>query len=156
MAYRITEEDFKLAMNYPYCPGTEVRNGKADDGHKNCGGCKGNYFVGGECNWGGRHTMKSDLADVNRNFEEFDDLVKKKSKLTSAKSEKEFDKKKDSLLKKFENLKRKCEGSGKDFFFGACIGTKGSEAEFTEAIKNKFYRLSRFLSDYVKRVENTT
>ena len=50
MAYEITPQDFSSIVKNPRCKGTETTNGLAEEGHSSCGHCRGNYFVGGECN----------------------------------------------------------------------------------------------------------
>jgi hypothetical protein len=61
MSYEITSQDFRLIVKNPDCQGQEVENGTDKEGHQNCKFCKGNYFVGGECNYGGTHKMINDL-----------------------------------------------------------------------------------------------
>src|SRR5688572_11266007 len=128
MAYEITPHDFCLIVKNPRCRGTEVTDGGAEEGHQNCGHCKGNYFVGGECNYGGHHIMEEDLKEINRNFRTFDVLVKQQVKLSKSKSEPEFNKCKKTLLNSFKSLKKRCEDeSGAGFFYGSCIGLDGDK-----------------------------
>ncbi|CAG8557162.1 15698_t:CDS:10 [Racocetra fulgida] len=54
-----------LAITNPRCQGKEIENGLAKEG---------NYFVGGECNYGGQHKMSDDLKQINQNFRAFDVL----------------------------------------------------------------------------------
>src|ERR1700748_299208 len=123
MAYEITPQDFCLIVKNPRCKGREITNGLAKEGHEHCDHCKGNYFVGGECNYGGHHQMEEDLKLINQNFRSFDVLVKQQVKLSKSKDEKEFNKSKNKLLDSFKSLKEKCEEeSGTSFFYGSCIG----------------------------------
>ncbi|CAG8435257.1 5950_t:CDS:1 [Ambispora gerdemannii] len=156
MTYEITKEDFLFIVNKPRCRGTEIRNGNEKEGHENCGNCKGNYFVGGECNYGGRHTMEEELKQVNKNFEQFNGLVKKKGKISEAKSESKFQKRRDKLINEFQELKKKCDGEGKEFFQGSCIGLDGSQKGFTKKIKETFFLLAEGLKNYIRIVQNTT
>lgn len=100
MAYEITPHDFCLIVKNPKCQG-QIENGIAKEGHPNCNFCKGNYFVGGECNYGGQHKMADDLQQVNQNFRAFDALVKQQVKLSKSKNESEFNNSKRTLLNYF-------------------------------------------------------
>src|SRR4051812_14668900 len=123
MAYEITPQDFCLIVKNPRCKGTEITNGLAKEGHERCNHCKGNYFVGGQCNYGGDHEMEKDLRLINQNFDKFNELVKKHTKLTKSNNEKEFNKIKTSLLDSFKVLKEKCKDKdGASFFYASCIG----------------------------------
>src|SRR4051812_8580112 len=108
MTYKITKEDFLSIVENKHCRGKETINGLAKEGHESCGVCKGNYFVGGECNYGGNHILEEDLIRINKNFSDFDILVKNQTKVTDAKNEKEFERNKKRLLDSFELLKKKC------------------------------------------------
>lgn len=157
MAYEITSQDFCLIVKNPKCPGQEVENGLAKEGHLNCDWCKGNYFVGGECNYGGRHKMAEDLKQINQNFRAFDVLVKQQVKLSKSKNEQEFNSSKQTLLNSFKSLKNKCENeSGAGFFYGSCIGLDGSQTAFSERIKTTFKRLAKELGYYLTQIENST
>jgi hypothetical protein len=157
MAYEITPQDFCLIVNNPRCKGTEVQNGTAEEGHENCKHCKGNYFVGGECNYGGRHELEKDLKLINQNFRAFDTLVKQQIKISKSKNEQEFNNSKNKLLDSFKSLKEKCENeSGAEFFYGSCIGLDGTQSQFSERIKEAFKRLAKELSYYMSQVENST
>ena len=109
MTYEITPQDFCSIVTNPRCQGKEVENGLAKEGHPHCNWCKGNYFVGGECNYGGQHKMSDDLRQINKNFRAFDVLVKKQAKISRAKNEKDFNEAKNKLLSSFQELKKKCE-----------------------------------------------
>jgi len=157
MAYEITPHDFCLIVKNPKCKGTETNNGTAKEGHSNCDWCKGNYFVGGECNYGGRHKMADDLRQINQNFRAFDTLVKQQVKLSKSKSESEFNNSKKALLNSFKSLKEKCEDEGgAGFFYGSCIGLDGDKSIFATRIKETFKRLARELGYYMTQIENST
>src|SRR3954464_8102398 len=157
MAYEITPQDFCLIVKNPKCQGTETENAAAEVGHGSCRFCRGNYFVGGECNYGGRHKMENDLRQINQNFRAFDVLVKQQVKLSKSKNEKEFNSSKKTLLSSFGSLKDKCEDeSGTGFFYGSCIGLDGSQSQFAERIKETFKRLSKELGYYMTQIENST
>lgn len=157
MAYEITPRDFCAIVENPRCQGQEISNGTAKEGHSNCDWCKGNYFVGGECNYGGRHKMADDLRQINQNFRAFDVLVKQQVKLSKSKNEKEFNNSKKILLNSFKSLKDKCENeSGTGFFYGSCVGLDGSQTQFADRIKTTFKRLAKELGHYMKQVERAT
>jgi hypothetical protein len=157
MSYEITIQDFCLIVKNPRCLGTEITNGTAKEGHPNCNYCKGNYFVGGQCNYGGNHILAKDLQIINQNFSAFDVLVKQQVKLSKSKNEAEFTKTKKTLLNSFQSLKEKCEQeSGTGFFYGSCIGLDGSQTHFADRIKEVFKRLAKELGYYRQQVENTT
>lgn len=157
MAYEITPQDFCLIVKNPRCRGTENANANAEVGHENCGHCKGNYFVGGECNYGGRHEMEKDLKYINQNFRAFDVLVQKQAKISGAKNENSFNHAKDKLLDSFQELKKRCEDeAGAGFFYGSCIGLDGSQSQFAERIKTTFKRLAKELDYYIKQVTSST
>src|SRR5690349_15961724 len=120
MAYEITPQDFCLIVKNPRCKGTETTNGLAKEGHESCDHCKGNYFVGGECNYGGCHEMEKDLRFINQNFRAFDVLVQKQAKISNAKNDTAFNQAKTKLLDSFQELKKRCEGeTGAGFFYGS-------------------------------------
>jgi len=157
MAYEITPHDFCSIVENPRCQGKEMNNGTAKEGHPNCDWCKGNYFVGGECNYGGRHKMADDLHQINKNFRDFDVLVKQQVKLSKSKNETEFNNFKKTLLNSFKSLKDKCESeAGTGFFYGSCIGLDGSQTHFADRIKITFKRLAKELGHYMKQVERST
>lgn len=157
MSYEITKEDFCLIVKNPKCQGTETENGTAKQGHEQCTACKGNYFVGGECNYGGNHKLDNDLDQINRNFRAFDILVKQQAKLSKSKNEQEFNQIKRTLVNSFNSLKAKCEeNNGESFFYGSCVGIDGSKSDFAERIKETFKRLAKELGHYIQQVEKTT
>ena len=157
MAYEITIQDFCSIVKNPRCKGAEITNGLAKEGHENCNFCKGNYFVGGQCNYGGEHIMEKDLESINQNFQVFNVLVEKQAELVKSVNEKGFNKTKNVLLGSFENLKKGCEdNAGVGFFHTSCVGVAGSKLQFEERIKVTFKRLAKELGHYIKQVENTT
>lgn len=156
MAYEITPQDFCRIVNNPKCQGQETENAQAEVGHQNCRFCKGNYFVGGECNYGGRHKMNEDLKQINQNFRAFDVLVKQQTKLSQSKNKDAFDIAKNTLLNSFQILEKKCTHEATGFFYGSCIGLDGTQTQFVTKIKTIFQRLASELCYYMKRVEETT
>lgn len=157
MTFEITERDFLNIVQKEHCLGTETPNGTAKEGHPNCESCKGNYFVNGECNRGGSHLLANDLKAINRNFKEFESLVTRQIELSNSKNEKEFDRKKSSLITKFQELEKKCgEEEGESFFYGSCIVLDGTQTLFNQKIKITFRRLARELNFYIDKVKKTT
>ncbi|WNE40690.1 MAG: hypothetical protein mread185_000147 [Mycoplasmataceae bacterium] len=157
MSYEITAQDFCLIVKNPKCQGTETENGKAEEGHAKCGHCKGNYFVGGECNYGGRHKMADELRDINQNFRVFDVLVKQQVKLSKIQNESEFNNSKKILLNSFQSLKEKCEqNNGESFFLGKCVGLDGTQNAFSERLKETFKRLAKELGYYMDQINKST
>lgn len=157
MAYEITKQDFCLIVKNPKCQGTETENGTAKQGHENCTACKGNYFVGGECNYGGSHLLEEDLTRINQNFRAFDVLVKQQAKLSKSQTESEFNQVKRTLVNSFNSLKAKCEeNNGESFFYGSCVGIDGSKGDFAERIKETFKQLAKELGYYIQQVEKST
>ncbi|KLL04724.1 MAG: hypothetical protein MRERV_13c014 [Mycoplasmataceae bacterium RV_VA103A] len=157
MTYEISPQDFCAIVRNPRCQGKEIENGLAKEGHSKCNWCKGNYFVGGECNYGGQHKMSDDLRQINKNFRAFDVLVKKQAKISRAKDEKDFNEAKNKLLTSFRELKKKCEDeAGTGFFYGSCIGLDGNKSDFSERIKSTFRRLAKELGYYIGKVQAST
>lgn len=158
MTYEITEKDFLTIVEKEHCFGTETINGLATEGHSICNNCcKGNYFVGGECNYGGNHVLSKDLVRLNQNFKDFEILTKNQENVTDAKNEKEFERKKKRLLDSFELLKKKCKSEGQEFFAGTCISIKEDhKSVFQERIKSTFRRLARELEYYADKITKTT
>jgi hypothetical protein len=157
MTYEITKNDFLSIVEKTSCRGTETNNGSAQEGHSSCNHCQGNYFVGGECNYGGSHTLEGDLKIINKNFRDFDILVKNQTKVTDARNEAEFDRNKKRLLDSFELLKKKCKDSGEEFFMGSCISIDmDHKSIFQERIKSTFRRLARELEFYANKIKKTT
>jgi hypothetical protein len=156
MTFEITERDFLNIVNRDHCLGKEVPNGTAKEGHPNCESCKGNYFVGGECNRGGCHLMSKDLKVINQNFKQFESLVSRQIELSNSKNEKDFDRKKERLITKFQELEKKCDEERESFFYGSCIILDGTQNLFSQKIKLTFRRLARELKFYADKVKNTT
>lgn len=108
MSYKITETTFLNIVKKPACPhanATEIKNGVAKAGHEECRiRCKGNYFVGGECNYGGIHTLKKDLLVINKNFAFLDDFYVLQQELQAVSNEQEFNKLQKQFLDKVDNL----------------------------------------------------
>jgi hypothetical protein len=157
MSYEITLQDFRSIVINPPCQGQEIEGGAAKQGHENCQACKGNYFVGGQCNYGGCHKLEQDLKDINKNFRSFDILIQQQVKLSKSQNEKEFDKSKQTLLNSFQSLKSKCEDKGGEaFFYGSCIGIGDSKIHFLERVKDSFKRLAKELGHYIEQIKKTT
>ncbi|CAH1759419.1 21020_t:CDS:1 [Entrophospora sp. SA101] len=155
--YQITERDFLNMVRKPHCLGTEKRNGKAEEGHEKCNICKGNYFVGGECNYGGRHLMDADLNSINKNFAQFGELVSKQIEISQSKNEKEFNKRKARVIGKFQELESKCnDDEGKSLLRGSCIGLDGTETAFNKKVILLLRDLARQLREYIEATQNST
>lgn len=158
MPYEITERDFLNLVDKPHCVGTETTNGLAKVGHTNCKFCKGNYFVGGQCNYGGEHLMTDDLKTINNNFRQFDTLENRKITLDGSKNEKTFNKAKEALISQFETLEAKCQDdvSKNEFFGGTCIGIDGTHNVFLKKIQTSLKLLANDLRYYIEKLRNTT
>jgi hypothetical protein len=150
---KITEQDFLNIINRNHiCKGREITNGKAKEGHDKCNGCHGNYFVGGECNFGGCHTVENDLNIINQNFERFDLLLEQQNKISKAVSEKDFNKSKTQLINDYQYLIRKCEDDKLDYFNGTCILLDGKQDAFLERAKKYFRLLVAKIKRYIEEV----
>ncbi|KLL05243.1 MAG: hypothetical protein MRERV_3c063 [Mycoplasmataceae bacterium RV_VA103A] len=158
MPYEITERDFLNLVDKPHCVGTETTNGLAKEGHANCQWCKGNYFVGGQCNYGGQHLMADDLRIINKSFRQFDTLENRKITLDGSKSEKAFNKAKEALITQFETLEAKCQDdvSKSEFFGGTCISIDGTHNVFLKKIQTSLKLLAKDLRYYIEKLRNTT
>ena len=76
--YVITEQDFKNLVKWEKMiekSSCKVRprhgNYSGTSGHEDCGGCPGNYYNGGCCNYGGQHVLADEVARINSNFVNF-------------------------------------------------------------------------------------
>lgn len=158
MPYEITERDFLNLVEKTRCLGTEKTQGLAKDGHPNCKFCKGNYFVGGECNFGGEHLMSKDLQMINQNFRQFDTLENRKITLDGSKNEKTFNNAKQSLITQFQTLESKCQDdvSKDEFFMGTCVGIGDAHNAFLKKVQTSLKLLARDLRYYIEKLKNTT
>ncbi|CAG8546411.1 14279_t:CDS:10 [Racocetra fulgida] len=149
-------EDFRNIVNVSEarrsCKGHEVRHGSAEEGHSSCGSCAGNYYSGGECNYGGRHRLTDDLNQINQNFQGFEVLVSRHARLKKVKDEGEFDREKKELITAFENMKSRCENA-QGFFYGSCIGLDGTQAKFNSAVNARFQQFARELGGFIDKVK---
>ncbi|CAG8521988.1 13962_t:CDS:2 [Ambispora leptoticha] len=93
-------------------------------GHENCGDCPGNYYNGGQCNYGGYHVFES-----------------------------EFNKKKNSLLNDFHKVKDNC-CDPKKFLFATCIGVEKQSSLFQEDQVQEFQTKLRQIEDLRKENDN--
>lgn len=158
MTYTVTEEKFLSLVEKPHCVGEEKKGGKAKNGHADCDWCQGNYFVGGECNYGGKHKMKDDLRTINKNFKEFDMLENRKITLDGSKNEQTFNKAKKNLIDKYQELETKCQDdvSKEQFFGGTCIGIDGTHEVLLKRIQTSLRALAQDLRNYIEKLQNTT
>src|SRR5436190_2656809 len=133
MTYEITKQDFLNLLRREECLGEEVHKGTAKEGHTKCHrGCAGNYFVGGECNYGGEHLMSNDITTLNSNFRAFEVLENRQIQLTTASNEQEFNSRKQTLLTKFNELEERCRSDEKNkkFFNFTCIAATPAHSAF--------------------------
>lgn len=163
--YEITEENFKSLINSKQMirqSGCKVgpREGtySGTTGHENCGSCPGNYYNGGECNYGGRHVLSGEIAQINRNFEGIDKLEKRnlELRLSTNVSESEFNKKKNQLLNDFRKVKGNCCSPGKLAFFATCVGVENQSGLFQKDVEQRFKNFTEGIECYIKQVEKAT
>lgn len=151
---KITEQDFINKVDRHACNGKIVENGRAKEGHENCYGCQGNYLYGGECNFGGEHTIAHDLNIINQNFNRFDLLAKRQDNLSNAVSEKDFNQEKKKLIDDYQYLIRKCEADKLDFFTGTCISIESKQNVFLEAVKQSLRLQARQIKFFVEEAQD--
>lgn len=159
MAYKITEQDFLRLVKKPTCLGTETHKGLAKEGHEKCNNCcKGNYFVGGQCNYGGEHLMGRDVETLNQNFSQFDTLEQKQISLSESKNKQQFEERKARLQDDFKNLEEKCtsDSRSKEFFKYTCIATTPAHSAFLKKIQTQLKLVAKRLERYRKNVEAST
>lgn len=157
MTFEITERDFLNIVNKPHCIGKEKRNGTAKDGHPDCKHCKGNYFVGGQCNFGAEHLLEEDLRKINYKFKKFGALLARQSEISSSKSEKTFNERKQKLIDQFKELETECDDDNYNkFFTGTCVGIDDSQIVLAKKIKKIFRAIVSSLKDYREQVEKST
>jgi hypothetical protein len=127
-------------------------------GHENCGSCPGNYYNGGECNYGGQHVLKNEIAQINRNFEGIDKLEKRhlELRLSTNVSESEFNNKKQSLLNDFNKVRNNCCNPGKLAFYATCVGVENQSSIFQRDVEQRFKNFTERIECYIKQVEKTT
>jgi hypothetical protein len=153
MVKKISELDFKSRVKIVKCEGKIIEGGKAKQGHEHCGGCQGNYFHRGECNWGGKHTIAEDLAIINQNFAQFDGLLENQEAIYQAVSEEDFNKMRTKLIDRFEYLKRKCLDDKLEYFSGTCIQIDGHQDTFLSLVKQHLRTLSNTLERYIQNIQ---
>ncbi|CAG8747510.1 1943_t:CDS:2, partial [Cetraspora pellucida] len=127
------------------------------DGHENCGSCPGNYYNGGECNFGGHHILAEEVARINKNFDGLDNLTRRHNKLKTSlnKSKEEFEKEKEELLRAFDTAKQHCSDIN-TFIYGSCIGVEKQKPIFLEEVKRRFENAVKFINSYIESVRNLT
>src|SRR5687767_3805587 len=107
-----------------------VRHGNfsGTSGHESCGSCPGNYYNGGECNYGGHHVLANECGQINTNFGSFDNLYKRHNalKLSTNTTQEAFEKEKTSLLNDFNKAKDNCTKPN-CFVYASCIGVDGQQ-----------------------------
>ncbi|MEG7979147.1 MAG: hypothetical protein NY202_04580 [Mollicutes bacterium UO1] len=157
MVYKLTIEDFRGIVDVQQarrsCKGQEVRHGSAEEGHSSCSSCAGNYYAGGECNYGGKHKLDDDLEQVNQNFQGFEILVSRHARLKKVKNEEEFVHEKKELVDAFETMQKRCENA-QGFFYGSCIGLDGTQAKFNSAVNARFQQFAKELGTFIKKVKS--
>lgn len=149
----ITKMDFLNKVDRHPCSGRVVENGKATEGHENCRGCQGNYLHGGECNFGGNHTIDHDLNIINQNFNRFNLLLERQDELVKAVSEKDFNKQKQKLIDDYQYLIRSCEADKLDFFAGTCITIENKQHVFLEQVKQYLRLLAEQIKFFVQEAQ---
>ncbi|KLL05026.1 MAG: hypothetical protein MRERV_7c077 [Mycoplasmataceae bacterium RV_VA103A] len=150
--------DWKTMVRNSKCkvrPSTAKRSGI--DGHENCGSCPGNYYNGGECNFGGHHVLSEEVARINKNFDGLDNLTRRHNKLKTSlnKSKEEFEKEKEELLRAFDTAKQHCSDIN-TFIYGSCIGVEKQKPIFLEEVKRRFENAVKFINSYIESVRNLT
>jgi|SRR6185437_5823935 len=157
MTYVITKADFLSIVQIPNdCQGHMVEGGKFNEGHQDCRFCHGNYYAGGECNYGARHKLEDDLAIINRNFKQFDILQQEQETLSqNSKNEIAFNKAKSRIILSFQTLAEKTSSEGeKTLLYGSCIGLDASKTMFTDRFKATIKRLAAGVEFYIKKLKN--
>ncbi|CAG8814238.1 21147_t:CDS:2, partial [Racocetra persica] len=130
---------------------TEIGRFSGTSGHENCSSCPGNYYHGGECNYGGRHVLADEINQLNKNFEGIDKLEKRhnKLKLSINDSKEKFEQEKQNLINDFELIQKRCtDPSG--FFYGSCVGIDGQKPVFQENIKKRFQDFHNKISKFIE------
>lgn len=95
-----------------------------EEGHDDCPRCFGNYFLGGQCNFGAHHTLAGDLAKINQNFKVGINLADKLESLKKSigkLKENQFKQTQQELITAFENVQDHCKNPEK-FLLNTCIG----------------------------------
>ncbi|KLL04397.1 MAG: hypothetical protein MRERV_24c022 [Mycoplasmataceae bacterium RV_VA103A] len=161
--FEITEEIFKSLINYrQMIKHSKCKNFRATgrfsgtSGHENCSSCPGNYYHGGECNYGGHHVLADEINQLNKNFEGIDKLEKRhnKLKLSINDSKEKFEQEKQNLINDFELVQKRCTDPS-CFFYGSCVGIDGQKPVFQENIKKRFQDFHNKISKFIESVKNT-
>jgi hypothetical protein len=160
--YDITEEKFKSLINYremikesgcknPRYSGTYP----GTSGHENCDSCSGNYYNKGECNFGGRHVLANEVAQINRNFDGVDKLEDRHNqlRLSANTNQSEFEQKKNALLNDFDRVKNCCSNPS-SFLYASCIGVHGHSAKFLSHVNDKFKQFAKGIQRYIDQIQN--
>ncbi|MEG7978362.1 MAG: hypothetical protein NY202_00080 [Mollicutes bacterium UO1] len=159
--FEITEEIFKSLINYrKMIKNTNCKNFRASgrysrtSGHENCGSCPGNYYHGGECNYGGHHVLADELKQLNSNFSGFDALEKRhnKLKLSINDSKEKFEAERTKLLNDFEVMKNRCQKPD-SFLYNSCVGLDGQGHIFDKNIEDRFNQFSSKIAGFIDSVK---
>lgn len=162
----ITAEMFKSIIDWQGMVNSSgckvgVRHGtfSGTSGHENCPryGCPGNYYNGGECNYGGRHVLANECGQINTNFGSFDNLYKRHNalKLSTNTTKEAFEQEKANLLNDFNKAKDNCTKPS-CFNYASCIGVNGDihKTKFMKEAMRRFNDLQRALGKYIQQIEN--
>jgi DNA repair exonuclease SbcCD ATPase subunit len=162
--WEITEETFKNWINWRQmiseskCKvGSRSGHYSGTSGHESCGFCPGNYYNGGECNFGGHHVLANEVVRINQNFDGLDNLIKKHNKLKRSLNQDEttFYKEKEELLKAFDTAKKHCSDINV-FIYGSCIGVDKQKPRFLDKVKKRFENTAKEIDNYIENVRNLT
>ncbi|CAG8641714.1 9139_t:CDS:2 [Cetraspora pellucida] len=161
--YEITEEKFKSLINWKQM----IRNSKCKvgprggrhsgtSGHENCSSCPGNYYHGGECNYGGHHVLAEEVALINKNFDGVDKLQDRHNQLRlSANTNKEkFEEEKNKVLNDFQKVKDNCCNPTKLAFYATCIGVDEKQGLFQKHVEHLFQSFAKAIDRYINQVQN--
>jgi hypothetical protein len=159
MTYKITVEDFRRIVNVAACRqgcrGQEVQGGNAKEGHGECGACPGNYYAGGECNYGGRHKLSEELDRINQNFEGFGVLVSRYAKLKKVKDENAFAREKAELVRAFETMQNRCNNPS-GFLYATCVGVDQERGAFQSEVQRSFGQFAGEVGKFINSVKKCT
>jgi len=145
----IRESGCKVRPHNGSCSGTS--------GHEDCGSCPGNYYNGGECNYGGRHVLRDEVARINQNFEGIDVLGTnhEKLKISASTSQSDFDNHKNTLLNNFQKVRTNCTDPSR-FVYASCIGVHNQSPKFLEEVKRRFQQFVRGIDRYINQIKDLT
>lgn len=162
--WTVTEElfkswiDWKQMVRASKCKvGPRSGRHSSTSDHENCSSCPGNYYHGGECNYGGHHVLAEEVARINKNFDGLDTLIKKHNKLKCSlnQDQETFKKEKEALLKAFDTAKNQCSDINA-FIYGCCVGIDEKKPVFLEESKKRFENAVKAINGYIASVRNLT